>query len=123
MQDNSFSLAKVKFYFQGIHCIIDVNVPVLERLHKHQIYPIVLFIKFKSFKQIKEVKDTRFPADKISAKAAKEMYEHGLKVENEFRNYISGKLVIKLIYMHFCMALRQLLWQNRLQQSGTVKTL
>lgn len=65
----------------------------IEKLHKQQIYPIVLFIKFKSFKQIKEVKDTRYPADKVSAKAAKEMYEHGLKVENEYRNYISGELM------------------------------
>lgn len=77
------------FSLQGIHCILDISVATIEKLHKQQIYPIVLFIKFKSFKQIKEVKDTRH-AEKVSAKAAKEMYEHGLKVENEYRNYISG---------------------------------
>lgn len=79
------------FLLQGVHCILDISVATIEKLHKQQIYPIVLFIKFKSFKQIKEVKDTRYPADKVSAKAAKEMYEHGLKVENEYRSYISGR--------------------------------
>ncbi|KAI8439756.1 LOW QUALITY PROTEIN: hypothetical protein MSG28_013443 [Choristoneura fumiferana] len=74
---------------KGVHCILDISVATIEKLHKQQIYPIVLFIKFKSFKQIKEVKDTRYPADKVSAKAAKEMYEHGLKIENEYRSYIS----------------------------------
>ncbi|KAJ2940371.1 hypothetical protein O0L34_g48 [Tuta absoluta] len=76
---------------KGIHCILDISVATIEKLHKQQIYPIVLFIKFKSFKQIKEVKVTRYPADKVTAKAAKEMYEHGLKVENEYRHYISGQ--------------------------------
>ena len=40
------------------------------------------------------MKDTRH-AEKVSAKAAKEMYEHGLKVENEYRSYISGKIFLK----------------------------
>lgn len=62
----------------------------MERLHRHQIYPIVLLIKFKSTKQIKEVKDTRYSMEKVSAKAAKEMYEHASKLESEYRHYISG---------------------------------
>lgn len=28
--------------------------------------------------------------EKITAKAAKEMYEHALKLESEYRHYISG---------------------------------
>lgn len=76
--------------FQKIHCVIDVSLASVERLYKHQIYPIVLLIKFKSVKQIKEVKDTRYSTDKVSAKAAKEMYEHALKLESEYRQYISG---------------------------------
>lgn len=48
-------------------------------------------MKFKTPKHIKEVKDVRFAIDKVSAKAAKEMYEHALKLESEYRNYISGK--------------------------------
>lgn len=31
--------------------------------------------------------------DKVSAKAAKEMYEHALKQESEYRHLISGKLI------------------------------
>ncbi|XP_041982203.1 disks large homolog 5 isoform X2 [Aricia agestis] len=92
---------------KGIHCIIDVTVPIIEKLHKHQIYPIVLFIKFKSFKQIKEVKDARYPADKVSAKAAKEMYEHGLKVENEYRNYISAEIPAGVNIAYMCTQIKE----------------
>lgn len=73
-----------------IHCVIEVGLASVERLHKHQIYPIVLLIKFKSAKQIKEVKDTRYASDKVTAKAAKEMYEHSLKLESEYKHYISA---------------------------------
>lgn len=78
---------------QRCHCVIDIALTSVERLHRHQVYPIVLLIKFKSTKQIKEVKDTRYPLDKVSAKAAKEMYEHALKLEAEYKHYISGELV------------------------------
>ncbi|KAJ8669316.1 hypothetical protein QAD02_000575 [Eretmocerus hayati] len=71
------------------HCILDISLASLERLFRHQIYPIVLLIKFKSTKQIKEVKDSRYPSDKVSAKAAKEMYEHALKIESEYRQFIN----------------------------------
>lgn len=47
-------------------------------------------LRFKSAKQIKEIKDSRYSTDKISAKAAKEMYEHALKLESDYRQYISG---------------------------------
>jgi len=42
------------------HCILNVHLESVERLHANQIYPIVLLIKFKSVKQIKEVKDYRY---------------------------------------------------------------
>lgn len=73
-----------------MHCILDISVASIEKLQKHQIYPIVLLIKFKSTKQIKEFRDTRYTMDKVSAKAAKEMYEHALKLETEFKSFISG---------------------------------
>ncbi|KAL0871516.1 hypothetical protein ABMA27_005232 [Loxostege sticticalis] len=92
---------------KGIHCILDISVTTIEKLHKQQIYPIVLFIKFKSFKQIKEVKDTRYPADKVSAKAAKEMYEHGLKVENEYRNYISAEIPAGVNIAYMCTQIKE----------------
>lgn len=38
--------------------------------------------------------------DKVSAKAAKEMYEHALKQESEYRHLISGK---HLIHFDFWM--------------------
>lgn len=77
---------------QNRHCIIDVCISAVERLHRLQIFPIVLLLHFKSAKQIKEIqeKDSRYPADKISLKAAKEMYEHALKLESDYRHYISG---------------------------------
>lgn len=72
---------------------MDISIASIERLHRHQIYPIVLLIKFKSTKQIKEVKDSRYPSDKVSAKAAKEMYEQALKLEAEYRHFITGKWI------------------------------
>ncbi|XP_043477126.1 disks large homolog 5 isoform X2 [Leptopilina heterotoma] len=72
------------------HCLLDISIASIERLHRHQIYPIVLLIKFKSTKQIKEVKDSRYPGEKVSAKAAKEMYEQALKSEAEYRFFISS---------------------------------
>lgn len=74
--------------------MLDISVSSVEKLHRHQIFPIVLLIKFKSTKQIKEVKDTRYPLDKLSGKAAKEMYEHGLKLEAEYRHQITGSYCI-----------------------------
>lgn len=73
----------------------------IERLHRHQIYPIVLLIKFKDRTQIKEVKDSRYPSDKISTKAAKEMFEQALKIEAEYKHYISGKHIMFLILFVF----------------------
>ncbi|XP_063244378.1 disks large homolog 5 isoform X2 [Bacillus rossius redtenbacheri] len=75
---------------KNCHCILDIGLAAVERLHRHQIYPIVLLIKFKSTKHIKEVKDARHPVEKVSAKAAKEMYEHALKLESEYKHYISA---------------------------------
>lgn len=69
----------------------------IERIHRHQIYPIVLLIKFKDRTQIKEVKDSRYPSDKISTKAAKEMFEQALKIEAEYKHYISGKQIVFLL--------------------------
>lgn len=60
-----------------------------------------MLIKFKSTKQVKEAKDSRSSHDKISAKAAKEMYEHALKLESEYRHYISGMILLKVcVFFH-----------------------
>lgn len=71
--------------FQNRHCLLDVGISAVERLKRIQIYPIVLLLRFKSARQIKEIKD------KMSEKAAKEMYEHALKLESDYRQYFSGK--------------------------------
>ena len=42
--------------FQSQHCILDIHVGSVERLHQNNIFPIVLLIKFKNVKQIKEVR-------------------------------------------------------------------
>ncbi|XP_043274719.1 disks large homolog 5 isoform X2 [Venturia canescens] len=84
------------------HCILDISIASLERLHRHQIYPIVLLIKFKSTKQIKEVKDSRYPSDKVSAKAAKEMYEQALKLEAEYRHFISAIIPAGVNVAYIC---------------------
>ena len=58
------------------HCIVNVHMDVLERLHQNQVYPIVLLVKFKSVKQIKEIKDPRHLVEKISQKDAKNIHEN-----------------------------------------------
>ncbi|XP_044015825.1 disks large homolog 5-like isoform X7 [Aphidius gifuensis] len=88
------------------HCILDISIASIERLHRHQIYPIVLLIKFKSTKQIKEVKDSRYPSDKISAKAAKEMYEHALKLETEYRQFISAVIPAEANMIYLCNSIK-----------------
>ncbi|XP_054004564.1 disks large homolog 5 isoform X4 [Hylaeus anthracinus] len=87
---------------KNTHCILDVSIASIERLHRHQIYPIVLLIKFKSTKQIKEVKDSRYPSDKVSAKVAKEMYEQALKFEAEYRHYISAVIPAGVNVAYIC---------------------
>ncbi|XP_031826443.1 MAGUK family member discs large 5 isoform X5 [Nomia melanderi] len=87
---------------KNTHCILDVTIASIERLHRHQIYPIVLLIKFKNTKQIKEVKDSRYPSDKVSAKAAKEMYEQALKLEAEYRHYISAVIPAGVNVAYIC---------------------
>ncbi|XP_024942824.1 disks large homolog 5 isoform X5 [Cephus cinctus] len=84
------------------HCILDISIASIERLHRHRIYPIVLLIKFKSTKQIKEVKDSRYPSDKVSAKVAKEMYEQALKLEAEYRQYISAVIPAGVNVAYIC---------------------
>lgn len=46
----------------------------------------------------REIKDHRYPNEKLTTKAAKEMYEHSLKIESEYKHLINGMvLLIKLI--------------------------
>lgn len=75
---------------KNLHGVLDTSLAAVEHLHQQHVYPVVLLLKFKSVKHVREVKDTRLTSDKMAAKAAKEMYEHVLKVEAEHRHLISG---------------------------------
>ena len=39
----------------------------------------------------REVKDSRYLQEKVTTKAAKEMFEHALKIESEYKQLINGK--------------------------------
>ena len=77
---------------QNCHGILDISLGSVERLHRHNIYPIVLLLKFRHHKQIREVCDSNhFSSEKISQKEAKEMFELATKLEQEYKHIISGK--------------------------------
>lgn len=64
---------------------------------------VVLLVKFKSTKQIREVKDAvRFSLDKLSGKAAKEMFEHGHKLEAEYRHLVTAVVAAGANVAHVC---------------------
>ncbi|KAK4007605.1 disks large homolog 5 isoform X2 [Daphnia magna] len=75
---------------KNLHGVLDVSLNAVSRLHNRHCFPIIILLKFKSVKHVREVKDTRVPSDKTAAKAAKEMYEHVIKVEAEHRHLISA---------------------------------
>ena len=35
------------------HCLLNVGLKAVERLHALQVYPIILFVKFKSAKHLR----------------------------------------------------------------------
>jgi len=71
------------------YCMLNMHPKAIERLHKVQIYPIVLFIRHKNPKEIRDVKDTRFLPEKMSNKAAKELFETYKNYEHEFKSIFS----------------------------------
>lgn len=87
---------------ERLHCMLDISISSVEKLHRYQIYPIVLLIKFKSTKQIKEVKDARFTIDKLTGKAAKEMYEHCQKIELEYKHIITAVIPAGVNIAYMC---------------------
>ncbi|VEN36831.1 unnamed protein product [Callosobruchus maculatus] len=82
--------------------MLDGSITMVERLQRHHIYPMVLLIKFKSTKQIREVKDARYSLDKLSGKAAKEMFEHGHKLEAEYRHLVTAIVSAGANIAHIC---------------------
>ncbi|GIZ04099.1 discs large protein, putative [Caerostris extrusa] len=62
----------------NLHALLDCSLSAVERLNQCMIYPI-------------EVKDSRYLTEKVSTKAAKEMFEHALKIESEYKQLINDK--------------------------------
>lgn len=87
---------------QNQHCILDIHLGGVERLHHNQIFPIVLLIKFKSTKQIKEVKDPRYNAEKMTQKDAKNIFELTTKLEQEYTHLISDVIQASANFMLMC---------------------
>ncbi|XP_074647785.1 disks large homolog 5-like isoform X2 [Tubulanus polymorphus] len=75
------------------HCMLNVGACGIEILHRCHIYPIVLFTKHKNVKQIREVKDTRFLPEKLSNKAAKELFEHFQEIEQDYKHLFSAVIM------------------------------
>ncbi|KAG8193583.1 hypothetical protein JTE90_000220 [Oedothorax gibbosus] len=75
---------------KNCHALLDCSLSAVERLNQCMIYPIVIFLKYKSTKQIREVKDSRYLQEKVTTKAAKEMFEHALKIESEYKQLINA---------------------------------
>ena len=75
------------------HSFLDININAVGKLQQNQIYPIVLLIKFRGVKQLKEVNfwDPRngYQQDQPNTKDAKNMHEHSLKMEQEYKHLIS----------------------------------
>ncbi|XP_043192461.1 disks large homolog 5-like [Amphibalanus amphitrite] len=72
------------------HCVLDMDVSALGRLHRHRIHPIVLLVRFKSVKQIREVRESVYPMEKVCTKAAKDMHENARKLEHDLKNVLSA---------------------------------
>ena len=112
------------------HCILNVHLESVERLHSNSIYPIVLLIKFKSVKQIKEVKDSRFlrgsndGGEKLSQKDAKTIFEHTGKLEAEYKHLISDTIHAGANLMLMCAQVESKIHQEQNKtlwvQSGTI---
>ncbi len=81
--------------------MLDVNLHSVDKLVSRGLPAIVLFVKFKSTDQIRKVKDSRL-GEKISAKIAKEMFEHAQKLQAEFSHVISGEFeALKETFLFF----------------------
>ncbi|XP_051529533.1 disks large homolog 5-like isoform X2 [Myxocyprinus asiaticus] len=72
------------------HCLLDIAPHAIERLHVVNIYPIVIFIRYKNAKQIKEQKDPVYLRDKVSQKHSKEQFESAQRIEQDYSKYFTG---------------------------------
>ncbi|XP_026131794.1 disks large homolog 5 isoform X1 [Carassius auratus] len=72
------------------HCLLDIAPHAIERLHVVNIYPIVIFLRYRNAKQIKEQKDPVYLRDKVSQKHSKEQFESAQRIEQDYSKYFTG---------------------------------
>ncbi|XP_073723345.1 disks large homolog 5 [Misgurnus anguillicaudatus] len=72
------------------HCLLDIGPHAIERLHIVNIYPIVIFIRYKNAKQIKEQKDPVYLKEKVSQKHSREQFESAQRIEQDYSKYFTG---------------------------------
>ncbi|XP_016144430.1 disks large homolog 5-like [Sinocyclocheilus grahami] len=72
------------------HCLLDIAPHAIERLHVVNIYPIIIFIRYRNAKQIKEQKDPVYLRDKVSQKHSKEQFESAQRIEQDYSKYFTG---------------------------------
>ncbi|XP_061197090.1 disks large homolog 5-like isoform X2 [Saccostrea echinata] len=75
---------------QGKHCLLNISPSAIERLHRLQIYPIVVFARHRSHKQLREITDPQFHSQKLSAKSAKDLYDKFHKLEKDYQHQFSA---------------------------------
>lgn len=75
---------------KGRHCLLSVSPASIERLHRQHIYPIVVFARHKSGKQLRELRDPQFLPEKLSAKAAKDVFDKFQKIEKDYNHQFSA---------------------------------
>ena len=81
------------YFLQGCHCILEGIPPTIckERLGLLQLYPIIIFVKFKSAKQIHQQKDPFFLPKRLTNKQATELFEYASKLEQEYKPHFDGE--------------------------------
>lgn len=75
---------------KNCHCLLDIAPHAIERLHVVNIYPIVIFIRYKNAKQIKEQKDPVYLREKVSQKHSREQFESAQRIEQDYSKYFTG---------------------------------
>lgn len=75
------------FISQNKHCILDVSGYAIKRLQVATLYPIAIFLKPKSVDSIRELNK------RLTEEQAQKTYDRALKLEQEFGEYFTGKLI------------------------------
>ncbi|XP_032232353.1 disks large homolog 5 isoform X2 [Nematostella vectensis] len=88
------------------HLLLTVSPHAVERLHALQVYPIVLYVKFKSFRQIKDLRDSKYIPEKMTSRNAKDLHESSLRLERDFKHLFNAS-VHGNSTTHICTAIQE----------------